>query len=671
VGKFSIDGDITLFDKSTSVLNKLDRSFKTFSNSATKSIEGVNARMNRMQERTSSMAREMAPMAAVSAGMVIAGGQISSAGKSILGVFGSVIDEGAAFEKTMSNLAAVSRLDKTSDAFKELEQKALDLGASTVFSSKQVGEGMEFLARAGFTAKAQLSAIPDMLSLATVGNIGLARATDLATDTMGAFADQNVSLNRVANVMAATMVRSNVDMEQMGEALKFVALNANKAGIPIEQLAAMVGLLGNVGLKGSIAGTALRAAILRLSKPVPMAAKALKSLGVETMDASGNLRSIPTILEEIRQKTAGMGTGVRTGLIADIFGKVASGAMTELISKANKSGKSIEGFAEKIRLAAEADQLADMAKTMSNNVDGATKAFESASSAVKIGVFASIKDVWKKLLQIGAKFLLMVFEFTKRFPTFTKWVAIAAAVVGVLLVGLGALITVGGVLAGAFVMMKIAAAAFGITLSAAIWPVTLIVLGIIAVIAVVTTLIVFWEDIVNWFRNTPAAIQVLIAALAPLISIPLLIIKNWDILKAGFMMIWGELKKDFFSFVAFFGKLIDWASDKLSGLAPDWLVTAWQKAYAWITTIIADIGKDLAVIGKFFGATGSQPGAAMKKGGRIPESGDRPPVSTTAEKIQRTLAEVNIKAPPGTTMKRRGKKTPGIKLNLGESGACG
>ena len=56
--------------------------------------------------------------------------------------------------------------------------------------------------------------------------------------------------------------------------MKYLGPIATNTGQGFETMSAMVGLLGNVGIKGTQAGTSLRSAILRLSAPPKQAAKA-------------------------------------------------------------------------------------------------------------------------------------------------------------------------------------------------------------------------------------------------------------------------------------------------------------------------------------------------------------------------------------------------------------
>jgi TP901 family phage tail tape measure protein len=672
--RFSLEANLSLIDGFTGPLKKISGTATAFGNKFSTGMGKVNASLDRMQTRMANMSKEMAPVAMAGTGMVIAGQQIAGAGKSILNSFGAIVQEGQTFEKTMSDVAAVARVDKASKAFKDLEETAMQLGASTQFTAQQVGEGMTFLAMAGFDANQQIAAMPDMLKLAQVGNIDLATAADIASNTLGAFKMEASEMNRVANVMSATMTRSNVNMAMLADTFKYAAPIANAVGVSIEDLAAMTGLLGDVGIQGSQAGTALRAAMVRLAKPPAMAADALQSLGVATMDAQGNLRNMPQILEDIRKATEVMGTGKRLEAISEIFGTEASAAFAELISKADASGKSISGFAESIKLAAQADELSEVARNMADNVDGASKAFGSATSAIKISVFNSFKDVLKNIYQWGAKVALSIYEWTKRHQTLTKIISVSVAIIGGLLVAFGTLLMIAGSIAGAFVMMSIAAAAFGVTLSAAIWPVTLVVAAIIAAIAVVALLITYWEELMNFFRGTPGIIQAVLAVMFPFITIPLMIAANWDYLVEIIKSAWQWITNTILSIGEWFNSLSSWVKIAI-GLfmpfisIPYVLYQAWVWAYDKISGIISSIGENAASVSAFFGFDKWKKND-VKPTPKSSTQNTSSPANSFMERLNREQVDINVKAPPGTTAERNGKKSPGVSLNMGTNGAC-
>ncbi|NUU73784.1 phage tail tape measure protein, partial [Paenibacillus xylanilyticus] len=90
------------------------------------------------------------------------------------------VDLSAQFEQAMAKVKAIS--GATAQEFENLRQQAIDLGATTVFSSTQAAEAQSFLAMAGFKTKEIMEAMPGVLSLAAAGQMEIARTADIASN---------------------------------------------------------------------------------------------------------------------------------------------------------------------------------------------------------------------------------------------------------------------------------------------------------------------------------------------------------------------------------------------------------------------------------------------------------------------------------------------------------
>ena len=133
-----------------------------------------------------------------------------------LGVaFSKAVNTAADFEKQLSVVASLSDgVEVGSEAFQQLVDISKELGATTEFSATQAAEGLEFLARAGYSVQESVAALPQTLALATAGQLDLARATDLATDIAGQFGIEAASLGRVVDTLAKTSLTSNTNISQ-------------------------------------------------------------------------------------------------------------------------------------------------------------------------------------------------------------------------------------------------------------------------------------------------------------------------------------------------------------------------------------------------------------------------------------------------------------------------
>jgi TP901 family phage tail tape measure protein len=285
---------------------------------------------------------------------------------------------GIEFESSMARVKALS--GATNEEFKRLNSTARQLGASTTFSASEVGQGMQYLAMAGFKANETIKAMPGLLNLASAGQTDLAMTSDIASDILSGFGLKAKDMGNVSDILAKTFTTANTDLAKLGETMKYVGPVARKAGMSLEEASAMAGLLGNVGIKSSQAGTTLRKMLLSLSAPSSGASKTLKKLGVDTLDANGNMRNMVEILGDVAKATKGMGSGEQLSIYKDIFGEEAAAGVAELISQEGAKGitkyldviKNYKGTASRI------------AKQQNDTVAGSFKALGSALEGVSI-----------------------------------------------------------------------------------------------------------------------------------------------------------------------------------------------------------------------------------------------------------------------------------------------
>lgn len=326
----------------------------------------------------------------------------------ITGVLLSSVKVGMDFEQTMTNAAAKfpGAIRPGTEAFLKLENIARQLGASTEFTSSQAAQGFNYLAMAGFNAEQSIAALPAVVDLATAAQVDLARATDIATDTLGAMGlatkdpiQLTKNLARVNDVLAKTVVTSNTDMEQLFETITTGGPIAISAGSSIEQYAAMAGLLANNGIKASVAGTTLKNVFTRLAAVTPQSAAVLKRLGVSTKDAQGNLRNVTDIFADLSNATKGLGSAQRLAALQEIFGKIPLAGVVKLM---DEGADKIRDYTKEIQNSTGASKI--MAEVMRSTVLGEWKNFESAAEGVQITLFklsqGSIKDLFKSLTNI-------------------------------------------------------------------------------------------------------------------------------------------------------------------------------------------------------------------------------------------------------------------------------
>ena len=221
---------------------------------------------------------------------------------------------------------------------RQVRTAARDAGATTEFTAAQAAEALDFLARAGFTSAEAMGALGGMIDLATASGEEFVTVADMSSDLLGAFglnvddtAQKIKNLNRVNDVLVKTANSANVTIEDMFETMKVAAPIGKTLGIELEEVAALTAIMGNSGIKGSVAATALKNAFLRLSAGGKPIKEMLSKIGVEIDDGTGNMRKFTDILSDVGAEIKGLGNLEQSEVLDTLFGKRAIAGASNLI----------------------------------------------------------------------------------------------------------------------------------------------------------------------------------------------------------------------------------------------------------------------------------------------------------------------------------------------------
>ncbi|WP_028294051.1 phage tail tape measure protein [Oceanobacter kriegii] len=412
---------------------------------STAAIEKQKAALAALNEREKALAKaRQARKAMHTAGMKIAGhgAVMAYAGQQALTGIAGTLMPGIDYDAQKSAVQAITRLQANDPRLQALHNQSADLGASTSFTSTQVAQGQEFLARAGYSPEAIKASMKDVLDLAKANRIELAQAADIASNISGAFridAEAAGSMQRVSDILTATTTRANVDMQMLGETMKYLG-QASGLDMSLEQAAAMAGFLGNIGIQGSEAGTTMRAMMTRLSAPTGAAQTALQELDVQVADTAGNLRQIPDILADINKATAGMGNVAVASYLKDIFGEEPGSGVSLLIEKQGKAA--LDKFADTLKNVK--GENAKIAAIMGDNIQGDLDGLQSAIQSVSNEITGANDGPLRELVQMVTENVRAVSAWIKENPELTRQILKGAIAFAGIAAAAGALATVIG-----------------------------------------------------------------------------------------------------------------------------------------------------------------------------------------------------------------------------------
>ena len=335
----------------------------------------------------------------------------------------SSVKAGSEFDKSMSQVAATmgltmdemanqtGKVDLAWGTFSgNLREYAQEMGKNTAFSATEAADALNYMALAGYDAQTSMQMLPNVLNLAAAGNMDLARASDMVTDTQTAFGISLERTSQMVDEMAKAASTGNTSVEQLGDAFLVVGglaqeLNGGMVTLSdgttqsvdgIQELEIALTAMANAGIKGGEAGTHMRNMLLKLSSPTEDGVKAFKKLGVEVFDAGGKMRSLEDIFADLSTGMEKLTQEEKLQAISDIFNTRDTASAEALLAAV---GEDWDKIGESILDAQGAAQ--QMADTQLDNLAGDVTLFQSALEGAKIAVSDQLTPTLRQFVQFG------------------------------------------------------------------------------------------------------------------------------------------------------------------------------------------------------------------------------------------------------------------------------
>ena len=330
----------------------------------------------------------------------------------------SAMDTFVQFESGMAKVNAVT--GATQKEFQQLTESAKNLGSTTRFTAQQVADLQLVLGRKGFDPSQIIAMEDSILKLATATGEDLSLAADVTASSLNAFNLESHEAGRVANVLASAAANSSIQLSTFSTAFGHAGASANALGIDIEQLSAMMGVLMDNGIKASKAGTGLRKVFMKLNEQGIPFEQTLKHLADGTMD--------------LNQAEALVGATAANQLL--ILAK-----NEKQVRKLTKQYKTNTGELDKMN-AIMTDTAEHKLKMMQSAIEGLQLEFGGLISEAITPIIKKVTDLAKKFTNLddGTKNLII------RVGGFL-------AVLGPVLIGFGALVSMLNPITGALLAM--------------------------------------------------------------------------------------------------------------------------------------------------------------------------------------------------------------------------
>ena len=342
-------------------------------------------------------------------------------------------DAAADFEFGMSAVEAIA--NSSEDEIGALSDKALEIGANTMYTATEAADALSYMALAGWNSQEMLAGVDGVISLAAASGEDLASVSDIVTDALTAFGLSASDAGSFVDVLAAAATNSNTTVNMLGEAFKYAAPVAGALGYSVEDVSVAMGLMANNGIKGSMAGTTLRNVFNALTGDISLSSAAFGDVDISAVNADGSMMSLSDTIQMLRGYFDQMTESEKVQNAQNLAGQRAYAGLLAILNTTEDDYNSLASAIENSTGAAER-----MAEIRMDNTVGDLKLLESAFNGLQIAVGNNFTPVLSEMYEAGADVLNWMTDIASENPGLVSGIAATTTAVA----GLTAAITAFG-----------------------------------------------------------------------------------------------------------------------------------------------------------------------------------------------------------------------------------
>lgn len=301
-----------------------------------KGLSSVRTGLDSLEKHASAMSTAIGSVAdplfsALTKGLTLVTGAMT-------GVAAMALNVGGNFESEMTRVAAIS--GATAQELEQLTDKARELGRDLPISATNAAEALASMAQRGWSVSSMLQTVGDVVNLSISQQHDLAGSADILGATLTNFRLPVSNAAKVVDVFNNACNQSAMTMDKFGLSLKYVSPIASALGLSFESMVSMLESLSDAGFTAETMGTGLRMVLLKISEAAGKGGGEFRKAGVEILDASGKLRPVRDVLEQLGKSTLDL-AGYQS-----IFGAEAATAALALSGNAGKLKEYEAGLAK-------------------------------------------------------------------------------------------------------------------------------------------------------------------------------------------------------------------------------------------------------------------------------------------------------------------------------------
>lgn len=347
---------------------------------------------------------------------------------------------------------------------REMLQLAKDVNEITPLTASDVASGQRYLAMAGNKFDAIKEMIGPASKLASIFTMPVGQkggVADLMTNIMSMYQIPMGEAARVTDDLYTAVTNANISLTDLAQSISYAGADMATAGVDLRQTAAAIGVLGDMGIQGSMAGTSLANMIrylqLSLVNQKKKGYNALADLGLspdEFFDAQGNLIDLYTIYQKFAKVAVDLPSRIETPTFFNIFGVRGNRGMLpvlrDIASGRDKMGKILATYDQNIGAVNRLNE--ERLKTDAGVIDQ----FESSIENLTVTAGAALGRIFTPVLNVGNSIIKVINSISETWVgSFGLRVAATGVVVGTIVAGFN---TVRGIIRSVGYLQTIATA---------------------------------------------------------------------------------------------------------------------------------------------------------------------------------------------------------------------
>lgn len=347
---------------------------------------------------------------------------------------------------------------------REMLQLAKDVNEITPLTASDVASGQRYLAMAGNKFDALKEMIGPASKLASIFTMPVGQkggVADLMTNIMSMYQIPMTEAARVTDDLYTAVTNANISLTDLAQSISYAGADMATAGVDFRQTAAAIGVLGDMGIQGSMAGTSLANMIrylqLSLVNQKKKGYNALADLGLspdEFFDAQGNLIDLYTIYQKFAKAAVDLPSRIETPTFFNIFGVRGNRGMLpvlrDIASGRDKMGKILATYDQNIGAVNRLNE--ERLKTDAGVIDQ----FESSIENLTVTAGAALGRIFTPVLNVGNSIIKVINSISETWVGgFGLRVAATGVVVGTIVAGFN---TVRGIIRSVGYLQTIATA---------------------------------------------------------------------------------------------------------------------------------------------------------------------------------------------------------------------